>query len=812
MHRPRLILLVLAAVGMFTLCPTTTHAQTPPPGSPLALGQHPRIWITEASAPEIKAKLAADMKGDYQQFVAYLDSVIGTAASEGEYALHIRNYAFLVLVGPVPGVSFGNSMDTYAATAVALLKKAIQAGNPSIAVAVGYDWLHSRLTPGERAEAVAVLKKAPIPKDGDNPFHGTRIKPRTLSLIVGLAYAFDVEDDGSGAARLSRYSTQILGPSGSLEAANVFAGDEGGWSSGMSYSANGNTDSDFMSLFMAVEAWRTANALSRAATYGGKAALAFRHYASWVAYSTLPHPTGSAFRLYRTHHMAPGNGVGFVDQRLILASLRMFKGIDDATAGLSQWLIEKHGLQGNSGTVGRRYAMLGNFLFGQKVAAKSPADLGLPLTREFKQQGWFVMRTGLTSDNDTMVTFMASPWSRQAGGYMNLNQGSFTIDRNGPLALNSGAGIHHQYANSAWAHNTIIFPDTTESLSHENWDKGGQRIVSTNLASPGVQWTKGSVWDLGGIQRRERFEPTAGRDYDYVYADVTRAYNGVGVKDSVNTSKVALFSRQMVYFRRQSATAPDYVVVFDRTASTRSTVEKRWLLHTSSEPVVQGAGTLEREGKWVYQGAGLVTSTNTSNGSSGRLFSQTLLPLNRRVVKIGGPGHEFEDPYGVNNPNSIGTDPQFVGQYRVEVIPNDPGLEHVFMHVLEATGVGTANPTPAILLKGTGMYGARVGSKIAAFGATEQRVQSANLVIDTSGNVSVLLSDLVRGGEYAVSLNGASQKHVASAAGTLYLKLVVSQANSTLSVSSTGVVIAVDDPDNPEYKEVAVPKNLRVAP
>src|SRR6185436_4196321 len=138
--------------------------------------------------------------------------------------------------------------------------------------------------------------------------------------------------------------------------------------------------------------------------------------------------------------------------------------------------------------------------------------------------------------------------------------------------------------------------------------------------------------------------------------------------DGRNSQKVASFTRHLVYFHPDSPGDSDRVVVFDRALTTDTRFEKRWLLHPSASGgniSINGASTTLRAGKTEYTGADLVTATNTASGSSGRLFLKTLLPAARKIVVVGGPGHEFENPYGFNDTTEVlpGVDPQFQGTY-----------------------------------------------------------------------------------------------------------------------------------------------------
>ena len=68
-------------VGFLCLSAADGWAYTPPAGSPLARREHPRLFLTQAGLPAMRAKLAGPFRDLYQSFVTHLDSVIGQPAT-----------------------------------------------------------------------------------------------------------------------------------------------------------------------------------------------------------------------------------------------------------------------------------------------------------------------------------------------------------------------------------------------------------------------------------------------------------------------------------------------------------------------------------------------------------------------------------------------------------------------------------------------------------------------------------------------------------------------------------------------------------
>jgi hypothetical protein len=789
--------------------------------APMSAGSHPRLLLNADELPALRAKLSGPLRPDFQEFVSYVDSSFGTAASDSEYYYFMRDYAFLYVVGNVSGVTYGRSMSEYGAKAVELLKKIAAGGltgDPAIhTMATTYDWVYPLLSASDKTMVVQALKTAAFkpggPGGGRSAFHHREIKDRLNYILAGMAFANDGVDNAEANARLSMYPTYVTGDGGVQPARNFIAGAEGGVSVGQGYAVNGTGgDGLVMTEMQFTEMWRTANGLSLAATYAGENS--FRYYAQWMTYALTPYKnTYGDYLLYSGHFMDRGTVArGFAEMATILGSARLYKSIDPSMAGLAQWLMNETGDVDNSGVTGKRKAVLANFIFNPgNVTPRSPEQLNLPLSKWFRGTGWLAMRSGWSDVTDTMVTFTASPFTRSPA-YANLNQGSFTIDRGGPLAIHAGRGVHHAFSDLSRAYNTITFPNPGEPTGSwpEYWDMGGQRgyfKVPAGLS----EYTKGSEWDIGGIKGVDQYDGSAAHDYDYVSSDLTRAYNGPANNEQYNTSKVRLFSRQLVYFRRETAGGPDRVIVFDRTETTGSQFDKRWMFHPPGRDdgarsfVISGhsgvtAGPSRNgstEGKRTFTQPDLITVTNNIAPHNGRLFWKPLLPANRIIVEVGGPNssgqyststsHEYETAYGKQDIASGNYGPslsQWVGHYSLELQPSADTLFDLFLNVLEATTPAQASISPTTMVSGPKTVGAAIGSRMAIFNRTEGYIASDSLTVPTGGTYRVLLCDLQPGMVYTV--NGASV--TAGPAGTAYATLTLG-SNGTLQIAATGAVV-----------------------
>ena len=286
----------------------------------------------------------------------------------------------------------------------------------------------------------------------------------------------------------------------------------------------------------------------------------------------------------------------------------------------------------------------------------------LPPARHFEKMGQVFMRSG-TGDEDTYAMFACGA-EITAHSHRDVNH--FTIYKMGHLAMDTGtrypttACMHcNSYYRQTVAHNCILIcmpdEDATAGYGHP-FPAGGQNVTH-----------EGS--------RVAAFETCP--HFTYVAGDVTATYA---------SEKCELALRQFVFV------PPNHFVVFDRVTSTKADYEKKWLLHTAREPLIEGA-------------------TVRADQDRGRIFCRTLLPADAALENVGGPGNQFLAE-GVNNAledqwyNEDGTlKHELMGGWRIEVSPGAPRTQDVFLHVIEVGDQTVEAMTDAELIEGEGTVG-----------------------------------------------------------------------------------------------------------
>lgn len=340
----------------------------------------------------------------------------------------------------------------------------------------------------------------------------------------------------------------------------------------------------------------------------------------------------------------------------------------------------------------------------------------LPLTKYFDGIGLVVMRSGWGPDA-TYITFKAGDnyWS-----HSHLDQGAFTIYKGGALAIDSGlypaygTDHHMNYTYQTIAHNvvTVTDPNDTVPLPAHGGDKnsrtiandGGQRRVGSGWGIDPApldvnEWTaKREIYHTGEISHISENEGIT-----TIVADLTSAYtnrfSGKGTF-SHRTRRVERYIRSFVYDRLNDA-----LVIYDQLIMSQPSFTPRWLLHTIEEPVVSDKGFKIR-----------IASTPRMGHEGGSLTGNILLPERAKILKVGGPGHEFEvDGHNYDNQGEIYklamsrplAEP---GAWRVEVSPGTPSDHQNFLVALfpkQAQDTTSAPPVTHLLKSGD-----RIGCEI----------------------------------------------------------------------------------------------------
>ena len=339
----------------------------------------------------------------------------------------------------------------------------------------------------------------------------------------------------------------------------------------------------------------------------------------------------------------------------------------------------------------------------------------LPLTRYFDGIGMLVARSDWTADA-TYVTFKAGDnyWS-----HTHLDQGAFTIYKDGALAIDSGAygggkgygSDHHMnYAYQTIAHNTVTVRDPDDTVPAPREEKPPRQI-----ANDGGQRRVGSGWgieaaplDLEEWQRNRdiyhtgKIENHLARDGLVVaVSDITPAYTNEQSGQGTFSHRTRRVERLWRTFGYDSV--DDVVVIFDQLRTTDPEFRTRWLLHTAEPP------------KRTDYGFSVIKMPNDKTShSGGQLESHILLPKTARVNIVGGNNAAFladeknYDEDGTLIKKSLKRSNLEPGAWRIEISPENDAAETMFLVVMLPSSL-ISSPTHQIrLLEETDRLGCEI--------------------------------------------------------------------------------------------------------
>jgi heparin/heparan-sulfate lyase len=309
-----------------------------------------------------------------------------------------------------------------------------------------------------------------------------------------------------------------------------------------------------------------------------------------------------------------------------------------------------------------------------------PKEPSLPLARFF---GFPLSATIARTSWDANAAIVEMKMQDyQFNNHQHLDAGSFQIFYRGPLAIDSGLyatyGTDHDtnYLKRTIAHNAMLVFDPEEKFRRgQAANDGGQRWPANGSEPVTLDALLNNGYQIAKVTRQE-----TSADTSTLEGDLSKAYS----------DKVVSYRRGFVYVNLHDPKRPAALVVYDHITTAKPEFKKTWLLHSIDEPQAKDAITVIRQ-----------------NG--GKLVNQTLEPKEFQIVKVGGPGHEFEFG-GQNHPPNRPPKPEDeAGSWRIELSPAKPVASDDFLNVIQIMDDGV-DPLPVTRTK----EGIRIGSRTIA--------------------------------------------------------------------------------------------------
>lgn len=774
---------------------------TPPPGSPLANHEHPRLFFTAASLQNIRNYINTYEAADFQTYINTMDGAFNEAPSGKErnfLLLDATNYAFLSYAaasGLFNNYSFARTAAQYAqkaydhAAEIAarvqggldeeyhgnLFASASQGGYVNLTLGAVYDWCYSFLSLSQKqliADALIYLYNT---RDDDvypNQYVKLGMNVTAQSHHVGVG-GLALWGDALG----SQYSAIVPEMLNGIQwlwfdrillmGDHMFEGTTG-WSEGPDYFAGASSHA----------IWYSA-ALSSAINQN------LLQDTRWL--HDLP--------LYLYFYLFPmrinGMEQGFFEQRNDAASLRewdnmgtlqqitpitsLVKMSDPAAAGFYRWMIEdsecKFVTYSYNNANARLYWLFYKFLWGIKdVAKKTPAQANIQSAYRFGL-GDVILKSDLTTQNATKINFYTPKY--HITRHSHEDNTSFTIFKYGNLALEAGVSKNgsnlpkSSQTSTPIYHNVVATYLPGQNLYYEYQtntnDKADAYYDPDN--QPGG---KNHVGDIAAL----RFEPGV---FDFVDYDYTRAYKGETYAERMR--------RKMLYIRDPNApnyTDQEYLLFFDDVNLNNSGIKRRWLLHTPSGPeLLDGSWSPAGSGFWTANAGSILKVSSTYANAHGRMFVKILAPATYQLRLRGGDDgsnyYWFTDAEG-NDLTERGPFNDWgafwAGTHRLEIEDQTAGDDSQYLVVMQ---IGDANTLAAMAavqkLETVRFVGAFInGNRLAFFNKTAIPGTWIGYNLSTNQTVRHFITGLLPA-QYHVKKNGSVIQTInVGGDGTLYFE------------------------------------------
>ena len=401
----------------------------------------------------------------------------------------------------------------------------------------------------------------------------------------------------------------------------------------------------------------------------------------------------------------------------------------------------------------------------------------LPLTKHYGTPNTYMTaRTGWDTEGgkDSPVAIATMNLNEyHFGNHDHLDAGHFNLYYKGPLAIDAGAlsnsiegpkfggrsGHWASYYRRTIAHNTLTITDparpTQANTTFNSTNEGGQEDKINpdsylDLLDVGKH-ADPLAWEFGP----DPITP----DYSYLKGDLAKAYDSDRTPGGNKAEEV---KRSFVFLNLKDDTHPAALLVYDRVTAREASFKKRWLLHSETEPAIDG----------------IRTTIETRSGYQGKMVNIMLEPSrsNSVVRKIGGPGMEFwtESARPAAKNWDLELDSEIAaheaGSWRVEISPLQQRNTDQFFNILQVMDKGT-DPVAVTKISNDEVIGTRIMDRVVLFqkdGLREEEEVVVAIVADGT-TVKYLLTD-VRAGAWRVTGPGGFDQEVVATeeGGALY--------------------------------------------
>jgi hypothetical protein len=784
-----------------------------PQGSPLTLNERPRLLMNPRTLAAIAERTLDSHAQMYNRLTVRADELLTTPPQIGSYAVTIFDQsAILALAAAIEKHNGGGNFISYRDRAFLYAQFILDTVSPwsltsnssgisynlrgtAGALSLIYDWLYADLPTDLKQGIHNFLRDTYKGLHGIDRPSGTG-NAQIRKSVYGSNYWLEwgahpwfsiaLHGDGLGdedliedalAATRSEIDTFMI------PALNILGGAlTNGWGYQL---GNGDTSFAFLNLY----AWQSA---TEEDVFTPDFAL--KDYPQYFLYASKP--DGALIKIDDTadKYSDPAFPFGTLKFGVAEARTSLILLMDIYKDGYAKHIVDKNDFRFTGPHSDRGWRNL--IFYDPAVQERLPNTL--PLTRFFPGMGTLIGRSDWTADA-LHYTFRNRD---QYGSHSDAKQNSFTIySGRAPLAINDGnypdgassASSTKNYYRRTISSNSVLVVDPNETVFEFGASlliDGGQKygffdpVLGTGGYPSGYaadKYTQDEFDQSPYNTASNEFEGTG--SYTYIKGDATKGY----------TDKVTRFIREFVHI------GDKYFVILDRVGSSNASFTKKWLLHSLTEPVLDGSESFTCAAvagvESACQGntlAGISKSVNTTEAvitnGTGRLFSKTLLPENSVVRKVGGDGYRFWQDAADQNLEPLFYNPTVTGGWRLEISPATPAVVangeslDLFLNILEASTTDQGAPTNTRLLSFTAALEYRVLSnnmvgtvientaqnEVVLFASDQSGLNGGNNIAYNVNTTSVrsrhTLFNLTPNAQYLVRIAGASDRELATTA------------------------------------------------
>ncbi|RMD49374.1 MAG: hypothetical protein D6830_05020 [Ignavibacteria bacterium] len=818
-----------------------SQTYTPPPNTPLANGEHPRIFFTHSTLLDIKSYLDNYEASNFQNFINIMDGMFSTPAS-GKFKNYIlldgMNYAFLsyaVHSGLFTNYTFGHTAAEYADKAfehAQVIDNKIRTqetcqdgddafwcdnhqspnfasdkgGYVNLALGCIYDWCYPYLNLSQKQIiADALIYEWDTRASALTPGRKTMLTNKVVAhafagAMGGLAMYGDTElgSPRTDTIQVMLNTIQWVWFDRIFELGEVMFEGMTGWAEGPRYFADSHPS---VAIFAA--ALSSAIDQNIIAQYGW-----LRYHARWSYFNLLPKRSSQApdpdLNVYfydRADDTSLIEWDQLTTQRSVGLVTGMLKSADPDEAGFGRWMLEDSGyaltddyIQNDEDP--RLYWLLYKFLFGYRdVVKKTPLEIGLKTAYRFGL-GETILKSALEDTAATKITFWTPTF--MLNHHTHFDNGSFTIFKYGNLALDGG---NEKGGDAGHFFPRVPIDVSKQPIFHNSlalYIPGNNRMYEYNmdLNVTADYWNHpdnqpGGANHIGTV---EVFKSVEGV-FDYIDYNYTRSYKG--------ENYVNYIARKLLYIRDPSTPNyhdEEYLIVFDEVDLVDPTIRKRWLLHTANQlDLVDGSWSDQGSGFWTANSGSMLSTVSDHGDWHGKLFIKVLAPDTYELRMRGGSGYWFTDAEGVDlstrGPFSDWA-ASWVSRYRLEIQDESGSNPTHFLTVIQIGNMHTLSTmVPVSRIDAGDFMGAFINhNRVAFFNMAGDSSTSITYDLVPSTTVRHIITGLSQGLYYVrVDGNLIPGNFVVDESGVLYFEHT---GGTTFSITKSNDVIPPLTPSN----------------